>query len=152
MSYVPPTGQKTGYPSLSRTRYFVRPTPLALRVPVRLDEHFDAPQVAPSVPRCPPAGIMAVVSEFPGGGYVVPMHRTQSLDYAVVLSGEIVLGLDGGEEKVLGVGDVIVQQGANHIWVNRAAGPCRVLFVMIGAEKVVLHDGTVLDETVLGKK
>jgi quercetin dioxygenase-like cupin family protein len=75
------------------------------------------------------------------------MHRTESIDYAVVLSGEIVLTLDGGEEKTVGVGEFIVQAGTNHKWANRAAGPCRILFVMVAAEKIVLRDGTVLEET-----
>jgi hypothetical protein len=120
------------------------------QVPVKLDEQVDATKVG--LPRCPPAGVIFAISDYPGGGYAVPMHRTVSLDYAVVLSGEIVLGLDGGEEKVVRAGEFIVQGGVNHTWTNRAAGPCRMLFVMVAAEKVVLGDGRVLEETVLFKK
>lgn len=88
------------------------------------------------------------ISDIPGGtGHTAPMHRTQSIDYAVVISGEIVLGLDGGEEKVVRAGEFIIQAGTNHTWINRAAGPCRILFFMVGAEKIVLGDGTVLEET-----
>ena len=76
------------------------------------------------------------------------MHRTVSLDYAVVLSGEIVLELDSGEERTVRAGEFIVQQGTNHKWVNRAADPCRILFVMVGAHQVTLKDGRVLEETV----
>jgi len=103
------------------------------------------------IPRCPPAGVVMVISDLPPH-YAAPMHRTVSLDYAVVLSGEIVLRLDGGEEKAVGAGGFIVQQGVNHEWINRGPEPCRILFVMVGSEKVVLGDGTVLEETVLGKK
>ncbi|KAG5817746.1 hypothetical protein H9Q74_001569 [Fusarium xylarioides] len=82
----------------------------------------------------------------PGGK--APMHRTKSLDYAVVLSGEIVLGLDGGEEKTVKQGEVIVQQGVNHSWENRGDVTCQIIFVMIGAETITLKDGTELEETV----
>ena len=43
------------------------------------------------------------------------MHRTQSWDIGVVLEGRVVLGLDGGEEKVIGAGEVVVQRGTNHV-------------------------------------
>jgi quercetin dioxygenase-like cupin family protein len=79
------------------------------------------------------------------------MHRTLSLDYSVVLSGEIVLRLDGGEEKTIRAGEVIVQRGCNHEWLNRTDQVCRIAVVMVGAEKVVLGDGTSLEETVFKK-
>ncbi|KAJ9150789.1 hypothetical protein NKR23_g3343 [Pleurostoma richardsiae] len=101
----------------------------------------------PQLPRCPPAGVMFTVSDIPPGQNA-PMHRTLSLDYAVVLSGEIVLVLDGGEERTMVFGDTLVQGGVNHSWVNRGREWCRILFVMVGAEKVVLEDGTALEETV----
>lgn len=75
------------------------------------------------------------------------MHRTLSIDYCFVLSGEIVIRLDGGDEKTIKAGEVIVQQGANHQWFNRTEETCRVLFVMLGAEKIVTKEGEVLEET-----
>ena len=80
------------------------------------------------------------------------MHRTLSIDYAVVLSGEIVLSLDGGEEKTVKTGEFMVQRGANHAWHNRTQEPCRILVVMVGTEKIVLADGKALEATVFGKK
>jgi len=80
------------------------------------------------------------------------MHRTQSQDYAVVLSGEIVCRLDGGEEKTIKAGEFFVQRGANHEWINKTTEPCRVMFVMVAAEKIVLANGTELEETVFGGK
>lgn len=60
------------------------------------------------------------------------MHRTASLDYALVLEGEIDMKLD--EEWVhLRAGDVVVQQGTNHAWVNNSAAPCRIAFVLLDA-------------------
>jgi len=106
-----------------------------------------APELSNALPRCPPAGVVFCLSDFPPN-YSAPMHRTLSLDYAVVLSGEIVLTLDSGEEKTVRAGDFIVQQGVNHEWHNRSADPCRLLCVMVGAEKVTLKDGTQLEETV----
>jgi mannose-6-phosphate isomerase-like protein (cupin superfamily) len=63
------------------------------------------------------------------------MHRTRSVDYAVVLEGEIDMLLDEGEVH-LQAGDVLVQQGTNHAWVNRGAAPCRIAFVLIDANEI----------------
>jgi mannose-6-phosphate isomerase-like protein (cupin superfamily) len=60
------------------------------------------------------------------------MHRTPSIDYAVVLEGEIDMLLDDSEVH-LQAGDVLVQQGTNHAWVNRGIQPCRIAFVLIGS-------------------
>lgn len=62
-----------------------------------------------------------------------PMHRTQSLDYGIVLTGEIVLELDDGAETTLGAGDVVVQRGTVHAWINRTDAWCRIAFVLIEA-------------------
>lgn len=61
------------------------------------------------------------------------MHRTCSVDYAIVMAGEIDMLLDDGVSLHLKVGDVIVQQGTNHAWVNRSGKPCRIAFVLLGA-------------------
>lgn len=113
----------------------------------------NAEAVAPSTfastfPRCAPGGAYFGVTDVPPS-YSAPMHRTLTLDYAVVLSGEIVCVLDGGEEKTISQGEFIIQRGTNHQWVNRSATEvARILFVMVGAEKVVLGDGKELEETV----
>jgi mannose-6-phosphate isomerase-like protein (cupin superfamily) len=62
------------------------------------------------------------------------MHRTKSIDYAVVISGEIDMLLDDSEVH-LGAGDVLVQRGTNHAWVNRGKENCRVAFVLIDANE-----------------
>jgi hypothetical protein len=61
------------------------------------------------------------------------MHRTRSIDYAIVLSGEIWAVMDVGETKLV-AGDVLVQRGTNHAWANRSGAPCVVAFVLIDAE------------------
>ena len=62
------------------------------------------------------------------------MHKTLSVDYAYILSGEIVLRLDNGEEKLLKSGDLVVQKGATHTWNNFTTEPCDLLGIMIGAD------------------
>jgi quercetin dioxygenase-like cupin family protein len=61
------------------------------------------------------------------------MHRTNSLDYAVILSGSIVLELDDGAEVALRAGDVLVQRGTVHNWINRGTEPCTIAFVLVDA-------------------
>ena len=58
------------------------------------------------------------------------MHRTESVDYAVVVEGEIVLVLDDSE-VALKPGSVVIQRGTNHAWANRSAGVCRMLFMLV---------------------
>jgi len=58
------------------------------------------------------------------------MHRTASVDYAIVMSGEIDMLLDVGEVH-LQTGDIVVQQGTNHAWVNNSQAVCRIAFVLI---------------------
>ena len=61
------------------------------------------------------------------------MHRTESVDYAVVLSGEITMLLDD-EDVVLKEGDVVIQRGTNHAWSNRSDKPAMMLYVLIDGE------------------
>ena len=63
------------------------------------------------------------------------MHRTRSIDYAVVLEGEIDMLLDDSEVH-LQAGDVLVQQATNHAWVNRGSETCRIAFVLIDAQEI----------------
>jgi uncharacterized cupin superfamily protein len=58
------------------------------------------------------------------------MHRTKSVDYAIVLQGEIDMLLDDSEVH-LKAGDFLVQQATNHAWVNRSDKVCRIAFVLI---------------------
>ncbi|MBT1687631.1 cupin domain-containing protein [Dawidia soli] len=58
------------------------------------------------------------------------MHRTQTVDYGIVLEGEITMVLDRGE-TTLQAGDVVIQNGTNHAWANRSGKICRMAFVLI---------------------
>ena len=70
-----------------------------------------------------------------GGARHPGMHRTRSVDYAIVLEGEIDMLLDEGEVHLV-TGDVLVQQGTNHAWVNRGPVSCRIAFVLIDAKEI----------------
>jgi mannose-6-phosphate isomerase-like protein (cupin superfamily) len=61
------------------------------------------------------------------------MHRTETVDYGVVIEGELTLVLDRGEVQ-LKPGSVVVQRGTNHAWANRSGRPCRMLFVLVDGQ------------------
>ena len=58
------------------------------------------------------------------------MHRTESIDYGIVIEGEMTLVLDNGE-VLLKPGSVVIQRGTNHAWANRSGRMCRMLFVLV---------------------
>ena len=62
------------------------------------------------------------------------MHRTRSIDYVIIMSGEIDMLLDDTEVH-LRAGDVVVQQGTNHAWVNKGDKPCRIAFILIDGKE-----------------
>ncbi|KAK7179661.1 hypothetical protein DPSP01_011590 [Paraphaeosphaeria sporulosa] len=67
------------------------------------------------------------------------MHRTVSLDYGIVLEGQIDLLLDSGEQRTMKVGDVAIQRGTMHQWINRDTEKyCRMLFVLVDSEPLVI--------------
>jgi quercetin dioxygenase-like cupin family protein len=74
-----------------------------------------------------------------------PMHRSNSIDYGIVLEGELQLELDGGEVKDLFKGDIVVQRGTNHAWIAHPEHPSRMAFVLIEAPPVEVN-GKPLDE------
>src|SRR5579872_5967559 len=87
--------------------------------------------------------VFRVVEFGPGNG--PRNHRTDSIDYAIVMSGEIDMEMDGGSLH-LQAGDVLVQRGTIHNWVNRGSEPCRIAFILIDAKPVEI-DGQPLNAT-----
>ncbi|WP_147276088.1 cupin domain-containing protein [Pelagibacterium lacus] len=63
----------------------------------------------------------------------VGMHITDTIDYAIIMSGEIYAVMDA-QESLMKAGDVLVQRGTNHTWSNRSDAPCRVAFVLVSGE------------------
>ena len=80
------------------------------------------------------------------GGRHALIHRTKTLDYAIVLDGEIDMLLDEGEVH-LKAGDILVQRGTNHAWVNRGDRPCRIAFVMVDAQDYPPPQGQAFPQT-----
>jgi hypothetical protein len=58
------------------------------------------------------------------------MHKTETVDYGIMLEGELVLIMDEGE-TLIRPGDIVIQRGTNHGWANRSGKPCRICFVLI---------------------
>lgn len=88
--------------------------------------------------RVPPApnGTKIRINEFFPGfvgehGRQTPIHRTETIDYGIVLEGEIVLILEDSE-VTLHAGDIAIQRGTIHAWANRSDAVCRVAFILIG--------------------
>lgn len=83
-----------------------------------------------------PNGTKIRINEFFPGfvgphGRQSPMHRTETIDYGIVLEGEIVLILDDSE-VTLRAGDIAIQRGTDHAWANRTDKVCRVAFMLVG--------------------
>ena len=115
-------------------------TPLGL-TPPRSGSVFrvvDFPPISPAAEEMDVSAMTKVVgSDVPKRGLPPRhpmMHRTRSLDYAIILSGEIDMMLD--ETTVhLKAGDVVVQQATNHAWINRGTERCRVAFILIDSQE-----------------
>ena len=108
--------------------------------PVNNDGQDDA--AARQVGTTLPGGTVFRVVEF-NPGVQARNHRTDSIDYAVVISGEIDMDIDGATVH-LKAGDVLVQRGTIHNWINNGAAPCVIAFALIDA-KPVAAGGKVLD-------
>lgn len=85
-----------------------------------------------------------IVDMLPGGES--PFHRTNSIDYGIVLEGEVELELEDGRKKTVRKHGVIIQRGTNHLWRNTTDKPCRIAFILIEAPSY-LHNGQPLDES-----
>jgi len=80
----------------------------------------------------PPNGTRFTVNDIPPGR-IGPMHRTETIDYVIVLAGELEMQMDDSTVK-LKAGDVLVQRGTNHAWINRGPKPARVAFILVDAK------------------
>jgi quercetin dioxygenase-like cupin family protein len=82
----------------------------------------------------PVKGTRFAVIDFPPGNHP-HMHRTETIDYVIVLEGEIEMDMDESTVKMK-AGDIMVQRGTNHAWANRSDKRARVAFVLIDAESL----------------
>lgn len=80
----------------------------------------------------PVAGTRFMIAEYPPDNKPT-MHRTETIDYIIVLSGKIDMEMDAGKIVNMGPGDVMIQRGTNHAWINRYSETCRMAFVLVDA-------------------
>jgi mannose-6-phosphate isomerase-like protein (cupin superfamily) len=92
---------------------------------------FESPQFDPAAAAAEDAEVIPGLAELfdpddPG------MHATPTVDYVIVLEGEVHLVIDGGEETVVRQGDIVIQNGTRHAWRNMSERPVTLATVMIG--------------------
>ena len=108
----------------------------AMPAPVAADE-AEPTQRDLTVPPSPNGTKIRINEFFPGHldhrNLQSPIHRTESIDYGIVLEGEVVLVLDD-TETVLHAGDVVVQRGTSHAWANRSDKIARMAFILVDGE------------------
>jgi hypothetical protein len=97
----------------------------------------DTLRFGPNVDKAPDTSAVAGGDAYAAGaGSRHPgFHKTRTVDYAIVLEGEVVAMMDVGETP-MGPGDVLIQRGTNHAWSNRTDKACRIAFVLIDAEEI----------------
>jgi len=126
-------------PSGDAAFQFVWQTPT---VPADLNAGTDGPNSAGGLIKR--GSVIRIVDMLPS--LPSPMHRTHSIDYGVVISGQLELTLDGGETVLLEAGDIVVQRSTNHLWRNPSETEItRVAFILIEAAPVVVN-GQVMEE------
>jgi mannose-6-phosphate isomerase-like protein (cupin superfamily) len=121
-----PTPQPTYFPPLGGYRFGFFTVPAGqTSLPPDLDLEAGFAEVETKLP-----GLLAHMEpDNPG------MHTTDTIDFEVVVSGEVVLELDDGAEKVLRPGDTVVQNGTRHRWSNRGSEPAVVAVILLGAHR-----------------
>jgi hypothetical protein len=121
-----PTAQPTYFPPVGGYRFGLFSVPPAsAALPADLDLARGLGELEEKLP-----GLMSHVEpDNPG------MHTTDTIDFEVVLSGEVVLELDDGAEKVLHPGDTVVQNGTRHRWSNRGTDPAVLAVFITGAHR-----------------
>jgi mannose-6-phosphate isomerase-like protein (cupin superfamily) len=122
-----PTAQPSYFPAVGGYRFaLVSVPPGTVSAPADLDLQAGLTEMEEMLP-----GLMAYVEpDNPG------MHTTDTIDFEVVLSGELILELDDGVEKALRPGDTVVQNGTRHRWANRGTEPAVFAVFMTGAHRV----------------
>ena len=78
----------------------------------------------------PPGGTAFAIVEIQPGNSLPPLHRTDTIDYVICMAGEVHMRLDDSSVSMK-AGDVMIQRGTNHAWVNRGSVPVRLAFVLV---------------------
>jgi mannose-6-phosphate isomerase-like protein (cupin superfamily) len=87
-----------------------------------------------------PAAFAELQSKLPGLADVLEplnpsMHTTDTVDFDIIISGEVYLELDNGKEVLLKPGDCVIQNGTRHAWHNRSTQPCVIAVTLLGARR-----------------
>jgi mannose-6-phosphate isomerase-like protein (cupin superfamily) len=114
------------YPPRDGSRFMVNTVAPGELVP---PPDLDTTAALNELERLMPGAMAAMEPDAPG------MHTTDSIDYVVIVSGEVTLELDDGEQTVLRAGDVVIQNGTRHAWRNHGTEPCTIVGVAIGADR-----------------
>jgi quercetin dioxygenase-like cupin family protein len=126
------TKVKRGKSGLLTHLWNTKETPADIRIGETIDDPGDEPHVTP-----PPAGgTRFVIIDYPPGNSGT-MHRTETLDYVIVLAGEIDMEMDDSTVH-LAAGDVMIQRGTNHAWFNRSGENARLAFVLVDGEPLAI--------------
>ena len=96
-----------------------------------LGEEDEGARILGSAP--PAGGSRFTMMEFQPGNTLHGLHRTDTVDYVICVSGQIDMFLDESRFVTLRAGDVLIQRGTYHAWVNRSDKPCRLAVVLIDA-------------------
>jgi mannose-6-phosphate isomerase-like protein (cupin superfamily) len=107
-------------------------TPADIGTGMFIADTGDEPHITPP----PPGGSRFVMIDYPPGNSGT-MHRTETIDYIIVLSGEIDMVMDDST-VTLRAGDTMVQRGTNHAWFNRGTENARVAFVLVDAQPLAI--------------
>lgn len=121
-----PRPAEAWYPPRDGSRFMINKIAPGELVP-RPD--LDMAAAVDELERQMPGAMAAMEPDAPG------MHTTDSIDYVMVVSGELTLELDDGERTVLRTGDVVVQNGTRHAWRNHGTEACTIVGVAIGADR-----------------
>jgi mannose-6-phosphate isomerase-like protein (cupin superfamily) len=121
-----PTSQSGWFPPKNGFRFGFFTVPPATSTKV---EPIATPAALEEVRQKLPGILDALEPDHPG------MHTTDSVDFDVVVFGEVVLELDDGAEVVLKAGDCVIQNGTRHAWHNRSSDKCVIAFSLVGAER-----------------
>jgi mannose-6-phosphate isomerase-like protein (cupin superfamily) len=121
-----PTAQPTYFPPVGGYRFglFTVP-PAGQQAPAGLDPATARAEMEDKLP-----GLLGYLEPEEAG-----MHTTDTIDFEVVLSGEVILELDDGAQTVLRPGDTVVQNGTRHRWKNHGSAPARLAVFLIGAHR-----------------
>jgi len=114
------------YPPRNGSRFMINIIPSGEIVP---PPDLDTAVAMAEMERQMPGAIATMDPDVPG------MHTTDSIDYVLVVSGEVTLELDDGKQTVLRAGDVVIQNGTRHAWRNHGTESCTIVGVAIGADR-----------------